>query len=112
MERITLVKKILADGSPCAKCVDVLDRLERDGVAARIDRIVVADERDPASEGMRLAERHAVDRAPFFVVEAAGEPARVYTVYLRFVRDVLRGQTDEQAEAVEIARTMPALDYI
>lgn len=102
MMTITLVKKIKADGSPCRKCSDVIERLERDGMWDRIDRVVVADERDPASEGWRLAERFGVERAPFFVVERPGEPARVHTVYLRLLREVLRRETDERAEAAAL----------
>lgn len=109
--RITLVKKIHADGSPCRKCGDVLARLERDGVWHRIDRVAVADERDPASEGMRLAERHGVERAPFFLVERPGEPVQVYTVYLRLLREVLQKQADERDEVAELMNSVE-LDFI
>jgi hypothetical protein len=85
---ITFVKKILADGQPCAKCADVEKRLRDGGHWDRLDRVVVADERDPDSEGLRLAAEHGVDRAPFFVVEdAAG--ARIYTVYFKFLKEAL-----------------------
>ena len=99
---ITLVKKIKADGSPCRKCGDVLARLERDGVWHRIDRVVVADERDPQSEGMRIAERHSVEQAPFFVVERTGEPVQIYTVYMRLLREVLQRRTEERDEIAEL----------
>ncbi len=102
MTRITLVKKIKADGSACRKCGDVLERIGRDDVWERIDRVVVADERDPASEGMRLAARHQVERAPFFIVERPGEPARIYTVYMRLLREVLQREGDERAEVAEL----------
>lgn len=111
MTRITLVKKITADGRSCAKCVDIHERLERDGIAGRIDRVVIADERSPDSEGMRLAREYRVERAPFFLVERPGEPVQVYTVYLRLLRDVLHRATDERDEAAEIMDTA-ALDYI
>jgi hypothetical protein len=87
--KITLVKKILADGSPCKKCGDVLAKLESSGHMARIDQVVVADERDPASEGMAIAKRHNVNRAPFFMVEQEGKEAAIYTVYFKFVKEVL-----------------------
>ena len=87
--KITLVKKILADGSPCRKCVDVMAKLEQSGYIERIDEIVAADETDAESPGMKLAREHNVDRAPFFVVQEAGMPARVYTVYYQFVREEL-----------------------
>ena len=103
MTTITLVKKIKADGSPCRKCDDVLERLERDDVMDRIDHIVTADEREPDSEGMRIAEAYGVERAPFFVVERPGEAAQIYTVYMRLLREVLQAKTDERNEAAELA---------
>lgn len=109
--RITLVKKIKADGSPCRKCDDVLARIERDGVWDRIDRVIVADERDSASEGLYLAERYGVERAPFFLVERPGEPVQVYTVYMRLLREVLQKHTDERDEVAELMKTAE-LDFI
>lgn len=85
--KITLVKKVLADGSPCRKCIDVMGKLEQSGYIERIDEIVSADEKDPDSPGMKLAREHNVDRAPFFIVQEAGQPSRVYTVYYQFVRE-------------------------
>lgn len=110
--KITMVEKITADGSPCRKCNEVRERLERDGVADRIDRIIAADERDPDSEGLRIAERHGVERAPFFVVERAGEPEQIYTVYMRLRREVLEGEADERAEASELMAKTPDLDFV
>ena len=49
--RITLVKKVLADGQDCRKCREVHERLEKGGYLDRIDRTLVADERNPASAG-------------------------------------------------------------
>lgn len=89
--KITLVKKILADGSPCKKCGDVLEKLEASGHMSKIDQVLVADERDPGSEGMVIAKRYEVNRAPFFVVEREGEEVVIYTVYFKFVKDVLGG---------------------
>ncbi len=88
--RITMVKKILADGAPCRKCAEVEERLETDNYMARIDRIVIADERDESSEGMQLAKQHEVTQAPFFIVEYDDEPTRVYTIYFKFLKDILR----------------------
>jgi hypothetical protein len=85
---ITLVKKVLADGSPCKKCADVIERLETSGHMKSIDKIVVADERDSESEGMKLAKELQVERAPFFIVENDGE-TQVYTVYMKLVKEVL-----------------------
>lgn len=88
MRRITLVKKLLADGSPCRKCREVEARMAKNGHDAWIDRVVVADERDPEGLGWQLAREHGVGSAPFFLVEENGR-TRTYTVYLKFVRDVV-----------------------
>ena len=110
--RITMVKKIKADGSPCRKCADVEHRLQQDGYANRIDRVVVADERDPGSEGQRLAAQHHVELAPFFIVEDDDGTIRVYTVYLRFLREVLHRETDPAQEAAEILERNRDLDFL
>lgn len=110
--KITLVKKIMADGSPCKKCGDVLQKLEDSGQMAHIDEILVADERDPESEGVKLATKLDVNRAPFFVVEREGKNPEVYTVYLKFVKEVLAHQTSEEDEAKEIMNDNPDLDFI
>ena len=108
---ITFVKKILANGEPCAKCADVERRLESSGEMASIDRVVVADERDPDSEGMRLAARHAVQVAPFFIV-ADGAQTTVYTVYLRFSKEIFGRRTRSVDEAREVLRANPDLDFL
>ena len=100
--KITLVKKILADGSPCQKCADVLEKLEQADQMEHIDQVLVADERDPKSEGMVLAKTLNVERAPFFVVEEPGQDPVVYTVYLKFVKEVLRQAHSAEDEAREI----------
>lgn len=109
---ITLVKKILKDGSPCAKCADVLEKLEESGHMDRIDEVLVADERDPDSPGLQLAREYDVNRAPFFVVEREGQPPEIYTVYLKFVREVLEQETSESDELKEIMKDNPDLDFL
>lgn len=109
---ITLVKKILLDGSPCKKCADVLEKLESSGQIRAIDQILVADERDLNSPGMVLAAKHDVNRAPFFVVEKAGAEPLIYTVYLKFVRDILEQKTSASEEASEILANNPDLDFL
>lgn len=108
---IVFVKKILANGKPCAKCADVEERLAASGQLSRIDKVVVADERDPASEGMRLAARHDVSTAPFFIVRE-GDRSTVYTVYLRFAREVLGRPVEACQEAEELLRANPELGLI
>ncbi|MEX1032126.1 MAG: hypothetical protein WDZ30_02075 [Cellvibrionaceae bacterium] len=110
--KITLVKKILADGSPCAKCGDVLDKLESSGQIKQIDEIIVADERNPESPGARLARDLNVERAPFFVVEWDDGSQTVYTVYLKFVKEVLGGQNSAADEAREILENSNDLDFL
>lgn len=110
--KITLVKKILEDGSPCKKCGDVLDKLESSGYMARIDEVLIADQRDTESAGMKLAAALEVDRAPFFVVEETGKEPVVYTVYMKFVKDVLEQETSQADELKEIMENNDDLDFL
>lgn len=110
--KITFVKKILADGSPCKKCGDVIARLEDSGQMEQIDEVLIADERDPSSPGMLLAAEHSVDRAPFFVVENDDGSIKVYTVYFKFVKEVLDQKTEEKDELKEILDQNPDLDFL
>lgn len=87
--KITLVKKVLEDGSPCAKCGDVQEKLDQKDQMRFIDETVIADVRDENSRGMELAREHKVNRAPFFIVEREGGEAEIYTVYFKFAKEVL-----------------------
>jgi hypothetical protein len=109
--KITFVKKVLANGEPCAKCRDVEARLSTGGHWAAIDETLIADERDPTSPGMLLAKHLGVARAPFFVVEASGE-TRVYTVFFRFLREVLQSESRAADEARELLNDNPDLDFL
>ena len=109
--KITFVKKIKIDGSPCRKCAEVQTRLEKDGHIDKIDRTVIADERDNNSEGMQLAKQYGVDRAPFFIVENDVGEALVFTVYFKFVNDILSGKTNEEDAAKDILDSND-LDFI
>ncbi|MFC6631720.1 hypothetical protein [Microbulbifer taiwanensis] len=88
--KITLVKKILADGSPCAKCRDVQQKLEDNDQLRFIDQTLIADVRDDDSPGMQIAREFNVERAPFFLVEREGQAPEIYTVYFKFVKEVLQ----------------------
>lgn len=99
---IIFVKKILADGSPCKKCGEVLERMASEDQMRHIDEILVADEGDPESAGMVLARALGVDRAPFFVVTGDDGIRTVHTVYLKFVKEVLGGKAKEADELREI----------
>ena len=86
---ITMVKKIMADGSPCRKCADVEQRLHAAGLTERIDTVAIADERDPGSPGMQLARKHDIERAPFFIVEDDAGNTSIYTIYHQLLKEVL-----------------------
>jgi hypothetical protein len=109
---ITMVKKILADGSPCRKCREVESRLIDGGHIDRIDSIVVADERDADSAGMQLAAIHGVKLAPFFIVKRDDGSETVYTVYFKFLNEVLNARASEAEEIADIMDNNPDLDYI
>jgi hypothetical protein len=109
---ITMVKKILRDGSPCRKCREVEERLLQAKQMSRIDTVLVADERDPASDGMLLAASLGVSQAPFFVVEHDDGRREVYTIYLKFAREVLNLPVAEQDELKEILRDNPDIDFL
>jgi hypothetical protein len=106
---ITLVKKIKLDGLPCRKCAEVIDRLETAGLMGRIDHTVIADERDPNSEGMKLAAELGVDAAPFFIV-GEGDAQKVYTSYVKLLKEVLTATPSEADEAREIMENNKDLD--
>jgi hypothetical protein len=110
--RITLVKKIKLDGQPCRKCLEVEKRLRDAGAFEKLDAVVIADERDPASEGMRLAARYGVNEAPFFVVERDDDSVEIHTVYFRFMKEVMGKAQSEQDELAELAEKSRALDFI
>ena len=107
-----MVKKLFADGSPCKKCAEVEHKMQQAGQLERIDQIVIADEADTASAGMLLATQHDVDRAPFFIVEQDSGAVEIYTVYFKFVKEVLNAQTSEDDELQEIMNDNPDLDFI
>ncbi len=111
---ITFVKKRLRSGEWCPKCGDVESRLRAQGYDARIDDVLIADEADPESAGQQIAARLNVDRAPFFVVLDDAGTERVYTVYFRFVKEVLDAEapSDPVAEASDLQAAHPDLDLI
>ncbi|NIN37123.1 MAG: hypothetical protein GTN46_13710 [Gammaproteobacteria bacterium] len=110
--QISMVKKIKADGSPCRKCQEVGERLKSAGLEDRINRVIIADEREPDSEGMQLAVQYQIDRAPFFLVEEEGQEPRIYTVYMRFLKEVLQTEASEEEQLKDILDSSPDLDYI
>lgn len=86
---VTMVKKRLANGEACAKCIQAEQMLRARGLWHLVDEVLWAEEGQPNSEGMRLSEKHGVEVAPFFIVRSgAAEPA-VYTSTLRMMRECM-----------------------
>jgi phosphoadenosine phosphosulfate reductase len=118
---VTMVKKRLANGQPCDKCVQAEELLKRRGLWERIDEVIWADESDASSPGMLLAEEKGVKLAPFFIVKD-GAAEQVYTSALGFIKERLSdaapapvapgvGALDEQgatALGAELAGKSPA----
>ncbi len=92
MQKIIFVKKILEDGRPCPKCIEVQDRLTQEGLMDRLDEVLTADVRDPQSPGILLAQSLEVTRAPFFVVEHSDGRQEVHTIFIKFLREVLQAE--------------------
>lgn len=87
--QVTMVKKILADGSPCKKCGEAWEKLVSMGLDSQIDRVLEVHEAQPGQgEGAALAARFQVDRAPFFVVNREGEDTVILSV-MQLIRKVL-----------------------
>lgn len=81
-----MVKKLLQDGQPCAKCAQAEEMLKARGVWDQIDEVVWAKEGDAESPGALLAAKHGVSLAPFFVVERRGEPDEVIVSTLKLIK--------------------------
>lgn len=106
-----MVKKILANGQPCKKCEDVERRLREANHWAKLDAIVIANENDPKSEGMELAQSYDIGVAPFFIVENEGE-IKIYTLYFKFVSEVLKGNSSNAQANQELIENNSDLDLI
>jgi phosphoadenosine phosphosulfate reductase len=83
---ITMVKKRLASGEPCRKCAHAEALLSERNLLGRIDHVAWAADDDLGSEGARLAEKHGVSTAPFFVVRDAQGVETVFDSVLRLMR--------------------------
>jgi phosphoadenosine phosphosulfate reductase len=81
-----MIKKRLQNGDPCPKCAQTEDMLRRRGLWDRIDEVVWAVEGESASPGALLGTRHAVDRAPFFVVRDDRGTETVFLSALQLIR--------------------------
>lgn len=113
IKSIILVRKIKEDGTDCQKCQDVIDQMAKNDQLKYLDRIVAADERDETSEGFMIATKYNVSRAPFFLVEYKDGSNQIFTVYLKFVKEVLELETDKKAELKDTLTSMADnLDFI
>jgi phosphoadenosine phosphosulfate reductase len=86
--KITMVKKLLQNGEPCAKCGQAEDMLRGRGVWDQIDEVVWAREGDAESPGARLAQKHGVELAPFFIIERPGKDAEVVSSTLKLIKEL------------------------
>ena len=84
--QITIVTKIYPTGEPCRKCEEAVQLLKDKGYWDKITGEVVADEREPDGEGMKLSEQHGVKVAPFFIVEKDGK-TKIYRSVLKIIKE-------------------------
>jgi len=108
---VTMVKKTLGDGSACAKCQEAEERLRRLDLWDRIDRVLVIEDKGGDGEGRALAERHGMERAPFFVVEDE-DGETVFQSVMLLIRRRLEGTPapptiDTAAASVSLADAAP-----
>jgi hypothetical protein len=73
--------------------------------------VVIAQEGDLSSEGMRLSEIYQVDRAPFFLVANPSGEVQVYTVYFKLLRDVLKPVKQKQSALSDLLKPEPTADF-
>lgn len=104
--KITMVKKLLEDGSECKKCREVTERLYTHNEMDKIDQVVYADVRDTESEGFKLAEKHSMDTTPFFIVENNGAET-VYKTYLELRKNAFNQTPDAEDIEIEEKRKAP-----
>lgn len=107
--KITMVKKILEDGSECKKCREVSERLKAHDEMDKIDHIAYADVREDESEGFKLAQKHNMDLTPFFIVEENGQET-VYRTYLQLRKNAFNQTPDEADIEIEEKRKAPSED--
>ena len=84
-----MIKKQLADGSPCDKCAQTEEMLRRRELWHRIDEVVWVVEGDDQSPGAKVARRHGIKVAPFFVLRDEAGDEITYTSAMRMIRDHL-----------------------
>jgi len=100
---ITMVKKRLADGSECRKCLEATAHLQSRGLWDQVTEIVWAHEDDDTSHGMVLSRHHGIECAPFFIVRDDGREV-IYVSVLQLVRDRfdVKVGAAQQAAAIDV----------
>jgi phosphoadenosine phosphosulfate reductase len=88
---VTMIKKRLLSGEPCKKCAEAEEMLRGRGFWDRVDRVVWAEEGNPASEGMMLGQRLGVANAPFFIVKGPSGQELVIESTLKLMRVLADG---------------------
>ena len=101
--QVTMVKKRLAGGEPCRKCLQAEEILRTRGAWHRIDRVVWAVEDEPESEGMQLARTYGMDTAPFFLVDDSDGARVAYDSVLKLLRDRFESEPKKAVAAVDAA---------
>lgn len=107
---VQMIKKRLKTGEPCRKCAQAQEMLERRELWEEIDEVVLADEADPSSEGMLLAEKYQVAVAPFFLVRT-GADVRVFDSAIKVAKEVLTAKKERRrGELQELPQAPLAID--
>jgi phosphoadenosine phosphosulfate reductase len=109
--QITMVKKQLLNGEPCAKCAQAEQLLKDRGLWQSIDQVVWAKEGDPDSPGMRLGAEYGVELAPFFVVKTDENAPQVYTSTIKFIKEQLTSAAAPQASSENETSAQLALRF-
>lgn len=109
--KITMVKKQLANGESCAKCIQAEELLRQRGVWNKVDEVVWAIEGDPDSPGMKLSAAHGVNLAPFFIVKPEEGEEKVYRSALRFMKDVFPGARLEASQAKDEVHSLGVAEF-
>jgi hypothetical protein len=110
---ISMVKKLKTDGTFCTKCVQVQEMLEKRDYMKHIDEVIIAQENNPKSSGMILANKYKVNNAPFFIVknnEKDEKPKEIFTMFYQ-LKNFIEKKNDEKEELEEINKNNP-VDFL
>ncbi len=97
-----MVLKKSIGGSTCRKCMDVTNRLHRDGLLDQINQFIFLDSKNPTGPGAEYATAHDVKTMPFFIAKENGKDTP-YPLYFKFKKSVFKGGDDAESKAAENA---------